>query len=236
MNPSRGIQRCQVSKDFNDATNGWMYKEVVVSPGEVTGNKDYIRGNFVLVCGGGAEGRWRNYLRGYVPSFDVIKCTTTSLRGCCTSSPPPLYIYIYIYIYLSSLLFHGFFLALSSTFSPALCARCSWKGVGVTMPRGGPRPPPLPRRAAPPLRRGNDKQRNEILMKYPGRARPFFASRLTTDASGVEEKVAGEGGGEDHPVLPGGGERGTGWGRGEEKTADGSCVSHSVDKSKLMTR
>lgn len=108
--------------------------------------------------------------------------------------------------------------------------------MGVTMPRGGPRPPPLPRRAAPPLRRGNDKQRNEILMKYPGRARPFFASRLTTDASGVEEKVAGEGGGEDHPVLPGGGERGTGWGRGEEKTADGSCVSLSVDKSKLMTR
>lgn len=99
MNPSRGIQRCQVSKDFNDATNGWMYKEVVVSPGEVTGNKDYIRGNFVLVCGGGAEGRWRNYLRGYVPSFDVIKCTTTSLRGCCTSSPPPLYIYIYIFVF-----------------------------------------------------------------------------------------------------------------------------------------
>lgn len=89
----------------------------------VTGNKDYIRGNFVLVCGGGVGGRWRNYLRGYVPSFDVIKCTTTSLRGCCTSSPPPLYIYIYIRL--------PFFSTDSFSPSPPFRPPC------VPAPRGG---------------------------------------------------------------------------------------------------
>lgn len=65
-------------------------------------------------------------------------------------------------------------------------------------------------------------------MKYPGRARPFFASRLTTDASGVEEKVAGEGRrwGSSGASSGGGGGEKTGERVGKEKTADES-VSRS---------
>lgn len=114
-----------------------------------------------------------------------------------------LYIHIYIFVFpsfpriLSRPLLH--------LFARLVCPLLVEGGGGNDAPRRAS----SSSAAAPPLRRGNDKQRNEILMKYPGRARPFFASRLTTDASGVEEKVAGEGGGGDHPVLPGsgGGER-----------------------------